>query len=47
MSEVADGLVLRGWAVDKVTRDLRKVDQGEAPSLMLRLLERMGIGFSS
>jgi glycine/D-amino acid oxidase-like deaminating enzyme len=38
---------LRGWAVDAVTRDLRRVDQGEAPSLMLRLLERMGIGFSS
>ena len=38
---------LRGWAVDAVTRDLRKVDQGEAPSVMLRLLEKMGIGFSS
>jgi len=38
---------LRGWAVDAVTRDLRKVDRGEAPSVMLRLLERMGIGFSS
>jgi glycine/D-amino acid oxidase-like deaminating enzyme len=37
----------RGWAVEAVTRDLRKVDRGEAPSLMLRLLERMGIGFSS
>jgi glycine/D-amino acid oxidase-like deaminating enzyme len=38
---------LRGWAVDAVTRDLRKVDAGEEPSVMLRLLERMGIGFSS
>ena len=38
---------LRGWAVEAVTRDLRKVDRGESPSLMLRLLERMGIGFSS
>jgi glycine/D-amino acid oxidase-like deaminating enzyme len=38
---------LRGWAVEAVTRDLRRVDQGEAPSVMLRLLERMGIGFSS
>jgi glycine/D-amino acid oxidase-like deaminating enzyme len=38
---------LRGWAVESVTRALRKVDAGEAPGLMLRLLERMGIGFSS
>lgn len=38
---------LRGWAVDAVTRDLRKVDEGQAPSAMLRLLEKLGIGFSS
>lgn len=38
---------LRGWAVDSVTRALRKVDAGEEPGLMLRLLERLGIGFSS
>jgi glycine/D-amino acid oxidase-like deaminating enzyme len=38
---------LRGWAVEAVTRALRKVDAGEEPSAMLRLLERMGIGFSS
>ncbi len=38
---------LRGWAVERVTRALRKVDAGEAPGAMLRLLERMGIGFSS
>jgi glycine/D-amino acid oxidase-like deaminating enzyme len=38
---------LRGWAVEHVTRALRKVDQGEAPGAMLQLLERMGIGFSS
>jgi glycine/D-amino acid oxidase-like deaminating enzyme len=38
---------LRGWAVDAVTRALRKVDAGEEPGLLLRLLERMGIGFSS
>jgi glycine/D-amino acid oxidase-like deaminating enzyme len=38
---------LRGWAVDAVTRDLRKVDAGERPSLMLRTLEKLGIGFSS
>ena len=38
---------LRGWAVDSVTRALRRVDAGGAPNLMLRVLERMGIGFSS
>ncbi len=37
----------RTWAVGAVTGALRKVDQGGTPSLMLRLLERMGIGFSS
>lgn len=38
---------LRRWAVDAVTRDLRRVDAGGAPSLLLRLLDRMGIGLSS
>lgn len=38
---------LRGWAVEAVTRDLREVDEGRDPSLMLRVLERLGIGFSS
>jgi glycine/D-amino acid oxidase-like deaminating enzyme len=38
---------IRGWAVEAVTRDLRRVDAGEPPSLMLRALERLGIGFSS
>lgn len=38
---------LRGWAVNAVTRALRRVDAGEPPNLMLRLLDRMGIGFSS
>jgi glycine/D-amino acid oxidase-like deaminating enzyme len=37
----------RSWSVQAVTRALRKVDRGERPSLMLRMLERMGIGFSS
>lgn len=37
----------RGWAVNAVTRALRKVDAGESPSLLLRLLDRMGVGFSS
>jgi len=38
---------LRAWSVAAVTRALRKVDEGKPPSLMLRVLERMGIGFSS
>jgi glycine/D-amino acid oxidase-like deaminating enzyme len=38
---------LRSWSVTRVTRALRRVDQGERPSLLLRLLDRMGIGFSS
>lgn len=38
---------LRGWAVDAVTAALRKVDAGQSPSLMLRMLDRMGLGFSS
>jgi glycine/D-amino acid oxidase-like deaminating enzyme len=38
---------LRGWAVNAVTAALRRVDAGEPPSLMLRLLDRMGLGFSS
>jgi glycine/D-amino acid oxidase-like deaminating enzyme len=37
----------RSWAVAGVTRALRRVDEGERPSAMLRLLDRMGIGFSS
>lgn len=38
---------LRSLAVAAVTRALRKVDAGEAPGLMLRALDRLGIGFSS
>ncbi len=38
---------LRGLAVRAVTRALRRVDAGEPPNLMLRLLEKMGLGFSS
>lgn len=38
---------LRGLAVRAVTRALRRVDQGEPPGLMLRILDRLGIGFSS
>lgn len=38
---------LRGLAVRAVTRALRRVDAGAEPSLLLKLLDRMGIGFSS
>jgi glycine/D-amino acid oxidase-like deaminating enzyme len=38
---------LRSWSVAAVTRALRRVDEGRPPGLMLRVLERMGIGFSS
>ncbi|MEO7793766.1 MAG: FAD-dependent oxidoreductase [Thermoanaerobaculia bacterium] len=38
---------LRGWAVGRVTQALRAVDGGAEPSLILRLLDRLGIGFSS
>ena len=38
---------LRSWAVARVTSALRRVDNGERPSAMLRLLDRLGIGFSS
>jgi glycine/D-amino acid oxidase-like deaminating enzyme len=38
---------MRSWAVAGVTRALRRVDAGERPGVMLRALDRMGIGFSS
>jgi glycine/D-amino acid oxidase-like deaminating enzyme len=38
---------LRSCSVAAVTRALRRVDEGQPPGLMLRLLERLGIGFSS
>ncbi len=38
---------VRSWSVSAVTRALRRVDEGRKPSLLLRALERMGIGFSS
>ncbi len=37
----------RGWAVAAVSRALRRVDAGERPSLLLRLLDAFGIGLSS
>ena len=38
---------IRSPAVRVVTRALRRVDEGGAPSLLLRLLNSLGIGFSS
>lgn len=38
---------LRAIAVRAVTRALRQVDAGERPGLLLRLLNRLGVGFSS
>jgi glycine/D-amino acid oxidase-like deaminating enzyme len=38
---------LRSWAVHAVTRSLRRVDGGGRPSLLLRVLDALGIGFSS
>ena len=37
----------RSLAVAAVTRALRRVDAGGKPSLLLRLLDAMGIGLSS
>jgi glycine/D-amino acid oxidase-like deaminating enzyme len=37
----------RAWSVAAVTRGLRRVDAGGQPTLLLRVLERLGIGFSS
>ena len=37
----------RRWAVNAVTRDLRRVDAGGRPSPLLRLLDALGIGLSS
>lgn len=38
---------LRSLSVNMVTRSLRKVDEGAKPSLFLKMLDAMGIGFSS
>ncbi len=38
---------LRSWSVGLVTRALRRVDDGAAPGLLLKILDRLGIGFSS
>lgn len=38
---------LRRWAVERVTRALRRVDEGRPPGLLLRLLDALGIGLSS
>ena len=38
---------LRTWAVNAVTRDLRRVDAGNPPSMLLRVLDALGMGLSS
>ena len=38
---------LRRWAVSAVTAALRRVDRGERPGMLLRMLDRWGLGFSS
>ncbi|MEO8029594.1 MAG: FAD-binding oxidoreductase [Gemmatimonadota bacterium] len=38
---------IRELMVSMVTRGLRRVDAGEKPNLLLRVMERMGLGFSS
>jgi glycine/D-amino acid oxidase-like deaminating enzyme len=38
---------IRSWAVNIITRSLRRVDTGQKPNLILRLLDLLGIGFSS
>ena len=38
---------IRYAAVQSVTRALRRVDRGESPNLLLSLMNRLGIGFSS
>jgi len=38
---------VRSFAIRKVTNALRKTDAGASPGLLLKLLDRIGIGFSS
>ena len=38
---------VRSWAVNAVTGSLRGVDAGRKPSMLLRVLDALGIGFSS
>jgi glycine/D-amino acid oxidase-like deaminating enzyme len=38
---------LRSWAVHLVTRSLRRVDEGKKPGLLLSILDKLRIGFSS
>lgn len=38
---------VRTWAVNLITRSLRRVDAGERPGWGLRMLDALGIGFSS
>ncbi len=38
---------IRNWAVSQVRTALKRLDQGEEPSLLLRCLDALGIGLSS
>jgi glycine/D-amino acid oxidase-like deaminating enzyme len=38
---------IRSWAVNLITRSLRRVDAGAKPNALLRVLDWLGIGFSS
>ncbi|MBC7999353.1 MAG: FAD-dependent oxidoreductase [Leptolyngbya sp.] len=38
---------IRGMSVNAVTHSLQKVDAGENPNILLKMLDMMGIGFSS
>ena len=38
---------VRSWAVGLVTRELRRVDAGAPPGVLMRLLDALGIGLSS
>ena len=38
---------VRSWAVNVIARSLRRVDAGKRPNLLLRGLDKAGIGFSS
>lgn len=38
---------LRSWSVKAVTSSLQQVDAGKSPNLLLKIIDAMGIGFSS
>lgn len=38
---------VRSWAIKQVTNSLQRVDKGQRPDLLLKVLDALGIGFSS